>query len=179
MPSVKNFNLPPEIATDVEQWQSTVLGDTYVKRLDAFGNVSSQRVTAKKIFSVTPLERRLHQQGCVSADLDPYLNGRLQPVKLIDSEPDTAVLQAMPNALSETAMKALFHSQLPTFTTKVQAITNTATLERLKEVAQSIDAKFSQVAVIDARLDVVSGKGTFSKVQVGEDVAHKAGVALP
>ena len=177
MPNVKNFNLPPEMAVNVEVWQSAVLGETYVKRVDQHGNVTSQRVQGHGTVSVTPYERRIHESAVADQTLNPYRNGRLTPVRLLDEEPDTASLQANPNAMSETAMKALFNSQIRTFTNKVGDVTNPITLRRLREVADEVDAKASQIKVIEARMEASAPSG-FTKVRVNSDLEGGRGTPL-
>jgi hypothetical protein len=79
--------------------------------------------------------------------------------------------------MSETAMKALFNSQIKTFVGKVEGITNPITLNRLREIAVEVDAKASQMKVLEDRLDSLSPG--VSKVRVGSDIAKEAKASLP
>lgn len=156
MPSIKNFEVPVIEAVDVETWEHMVAGETWITRFDRFGNVLPQKLQGKgRTFQVTPEERRAHEGKCAHPSLNPYRNGRCVPVKLVDSAPETAELKANPDAMTETAMKALFNSQIATFNKKVGAITNVLTLQRLLEVAEEVDAKSSQIKTIQARIEAI------------------------
>lgn len=95
----------------------------------------------------------MNQEVAAHDSLDVFANGMLVPVRLIDSEEDTAKLQANVNAMSETAMKALFKSQKPAFQAKVDEISNVTTLRRLLEVASEVDASIRQAEYIQHRID--------------------------
>jgi hypothetical protein len=174
----RNFTPAALETLRVETWQHNVPGETYITRVNELGKPTTQRIQGlKKTMTITPLERHLYEEACVSTDVNPFRNGRLVPLVLIDDEPDTAELQATPNAMSETAMKALFNSQIKTFVGKVEGITNPITLNRLREIAVEVDAKASQMKVLEDRLDSLSPG--VSKVRVGSDIAKEAKASLP
>lgn len=182
MPSLKNFDIPAIEAVDVETWEHTVAGETYITRLDHLGNVQPQRLVGRgKLVNVTPVERRVHENSCAHASANPYRNGRMVPVKLVDSEPDAVELKANPDAMTETAMKALFNSQAATFNKKIAAITNILTLQRLLEVAGEVDAKSSQIKVIESRIEEIKPGGPI-KVSTfdydGDDPKARRGISL-
>jgi hypothetical protein len=112
-----------------------------------------EQITAKRKVMLTPEERRLNQEVAATDDLDFFQNGMLVPVRLLDSEQDTQKLQANVNAMSETAMKAMFNSQRPAFQAKLQEISNVTTLRRLLEVASDVDATIRQVEAIQTRIE--------------------------
>ena len=146
----------PIIADDMEMWESRANGLIYVKKYNEQGQLIEVCVPGGRKIQLTPRERRINQELVASDDLDVFQNGMLAPVRLIDSERDTEVLQHNSNAMSETSMKALFRSQIKTFTTKVGEITNPIALQRLMEVASEVDATMRQVGVIKERLAQVS-----------------------
>jgi hypothetical protein len=98
----------------------------------------------------------MNQEKAADESLDVFVNGMLSPVQLVDSEHDAEELKANPNSMSEPAMKAMFKSQIKTFTSRVNAISNPIALRRLLEVASEIDASIKQAEVIRARLEQVS-----------------------
>lgn len=146
----------PIIADDLEVWENRAAGLIYVKKYSELGRLVDVCVAGGRKVQLTPKERRINQEMCASDDLDVFQNGMLAPVRLIDSEADTGVLQNNSNAMSETAMKALFKSQIKTFTTKVNEISNPIALQRLLEVASEVDATMRQVGVIRERLIAMS-----------------------
>jgi hypothetical protein len=155
MPALKNFNPPVMVATDVEIWRNDAAGGTTILKIDPLGNVRGERIQPGGTTSVTPLERRLNHDRAAGAKLDPFLNGRLSPVRLLDSEPDTAILKLNPNSLSETEVKEVFKLKATAFVDRLNAITNPIVLERMLKVADEVDASVNQVKAIDARLDEI------------------------
>lgn len=173
MPARKNFpaNNPVPL-TGVETWKNNAKGGTTILKLDRYGNERGERIAPGVTSSVTPEERRLNHDRAASPDLDPFLNGRLSPVRLLDSEPDTAMLKLNPNSLSETEVKALFNMTPEELVVRLERITNPIVLERALAVAEDVDARTSQIRAVEARLDQV--KEQPKKVRTADDVAKDA-----
>jgi hypothetical protein len=141
---------------EFELWQSAIPGSIVIRKFNQQGILSEENVPAGRKIQLTPKERRINQELCASDDLDVFQNGMLTPVRLLDSEPETETLKANSNAMSETHMRALFKSQLPTFTKKINEVSNVITLRRLLEVAEEVDASLRQVKVINERIAEMS-----------------------
>lgn len=143
---------------ELEVWHNASLATVGVVRHDGNGNRIHESIVGGRKLHISPVERRINEEIAADDTLNPFKNGMLVPVRLLDSEPDSKELQANSNAMSETAMKALFRSQLPTFTKKVGEISNPITLGRLLEVASEVDGSIKQVEAIQARLADVTPK---------------------
>lgn len=144
------------VPEEYEVWRNAALGTVVLKKFSELGVLIEVRVNGGGKVQLTPHERRINEEATAHPSLDVFLNGMLTPVKLIDSDVDTATLQANPEAMSETGMKALFHSQIKTFGTRVGEISNVITLRRLLEVAEEVDASLRQVKVINDRIAEVT-----------------------
>jgi hypothetical protein len=146
----------PMIDEDFETWENRAAGLVYLWKFNELGQLVHQGVPGGGKVQITPKERRINQEKVASADLDVFQNGMLAPLRLVDSDEDTKTLQANSNAMSETAMKALFRSQVATFTKKINEISNPITLSRLIEVASEVDATIRQERIIRDRLAEVT-----------------------
>lgn len=166
---------PKKEQPELEVWQNSGYSTICLNKFDSRGNIIREQIPGKRKVMLTPEERRLNQEVAATDQLDFFQNGMLVPVRLLDSEEDTQKLQANVNAMSETAMKALFKSQKPAFTAKLDEISNVITLRRLLEVATEVDASIRQVEAIQARIDNLSPRVTEVGVQqVGGGLGTKA-----
>lgn len=141
---------------ELETWENASMSQLFIQKFNSKGDIIHEMIGGRRKVHVSPVERRMNQEIAASNDLDMFANGTLVPVHLIDSEEDSEVLQANVNAMSETAMKAVFRSQIKTFTAKIDEIANPIALRRLMEIAKEIDASIRQVEVIQARLAELS-----------------------
>lgn len=164
---------------ETESWKSAIAGLVVLKKYNQKGHLEEFPVIAGRVFQITPHERRINQEETAGDDLDPFLNGMLVPVRLLDSEPETAELKANTNAMSETAMKALFRSQKPTFAKKVGEISNTITLRRLLEVAEEVDASMAQYKIIQERIADVNPQITEGALPSGPDYGGRMRAVAP
>ena len=172
-PPPTNTPESPEPKTKVETWKNNARGGTTVLKFDRFGQERGERIVPGGTTSITPDERRLNHDRSSSAELDPFLNGRLSPVRLIDSEPDTEMLKVNPNSLSETEVRALFDMTPEELMVRLERVTNPIVLlEKALSVAEEVDARASQVKAVEARLDAVKEKP--KRVRTAEDVAEDA-----
>lgn len=145
-----------EAEPELETWKNGTLGLIVVKKFGVQGHIIEEQIVGGRSVHLTPKERHLNQEKAADDSLDVFKNGMLLPVRLIDSEEDTVELQANSNAMSETAMKALFRSQMPTFRKKVSEISNRSALQRLIEVCSDVDGSVKQLETIQDRLQEVS-----------------------
>jgi hypothetical protein len=143
---------------DFESWQNATRGRVVITKLDARGQKRHDMVGPGKIFHVTPRERRMNQELAANEDQDVFMNGTLQPVRLLEGTEDAKEIAASPNHISETDVKGLFKAHHKTFEKRVAEITNPATLERLLEVAREdeVNATVRQVELVQARLAEVA-----------------------
>jgi hypothetical protein len=141
---------------DLETWKNGTQGLIVLRKFGVQGHLIEEQVPGGRTVHLTPRERHLNQEKAADESLDVFKNGMLLPVRLVDSEEDTPELQANSNAMSETAMKALFRSQIATFRKKVSEISNRNALERLVQVCSEVDGSVRQLETIQARLEEVS-----------------------
>lgn len=146
---------PKTKEVELECWKNAGMGTVGINKFDTRGNMIQEMVPGGRKIFLSPEERRMNQEVAAHDSLDVFANGMLVPVRLLDSEEDTEKLQANVNAMSETAMKALFKSQRPAFEAKVNEISNITTLNRLLEVASEVDASIRQAEYVQRRIDAL------------------------
>lgn len=137
---------PVPVDAAVETWRNTLAGKVVVNRIGEYGRMVASVVHGGRTFQITPQERRMNQSGIATPEQDPFTNGTLAPVELVDGEPDTEALRANPNALSEEDLPKLFQLKGAEFVERIAQITNHAPLARLVELARDprYDATLSQ-----------------------------------
>lgn len=141
-------------AVEYESWHNPNLGRVVIIKLDGHGQKRHEIIGANKKFHLTPEERRLNQELCASEEQDIFLNGTLQPIRLIPDHEDTARLLHNPNHVSEDDVRSIFKLKIQQFTARLGAISNETALQRLLEIARDddIDATIKQVDAINERL---------------------------
>lgn len=147
-----------EEVVEYETWQNATLGRAVITKLDARGQKRHDLIGPGKTFHITPTERRMNQELAASEEQDLFLNGVLQPVRLIETDDDFEKLQRNPNHVSEDDVRSMFLLGLPDFVARLDQIGNAAALERLMDIARSddVNATLRQFEAIQARLAVVS-----------------------
>jgi hypothetical protein len=85
----------------VEVWRNATAGLVYINRIGEYGRKFSELIQPGRAFQVTPTERRLNQNSVALAEFDVFTNGTLEPVDLIDDEPDTEKLRNNPNLITD------------------------------------------------------------------------------
>jgi hypothetical protein len=100
----------------------------------------------------------MNQELAASEEQDVFLNGVLQPVRLLEDAEDFERLKASPNHVSEDDVRSMFRLKAAAFTERLSQISNAAALERLMEIARSeeVDATLRQFEAIQARLAAVA-----------------------
>lgn len=154
---------------DYEQWKSAIKGTIVLKRFDRKGDTINEVVAAGKSISLLPEERRLNQEIAAEPGLDPFQNGMLIPVKLLETADDYDDLQGNPNHLSESDMRALLANpkKLDVLEAAIAELENPTTLQRLRAIAEEpeVDATVRQLRIIDARIAGLGGNSTYIEVE--------------
>lgn len=142
---------------DLETWKNATKGRVVIQRLSALGERRHEMIGGGKMFHLTPRERRVNQELAANRDLDVFLNGTLQPVRLVEEDADSQSLKGNPNHLAEDDIKSLFRAHHKTFEARLSEITNSSALEHLLAVAKEEDtrATVKQLERIRARLTEV------------------------
>lgn len=146
--------LPPQLTgVDHEIWENSSRATLMLKKIDTLGRVSDERLLPGRNAHLTPQERRYNQELAATPEMDFFQNGYLRPVKLLEDQEDTEVLQANVNAMSEAQLRELFTERIRAFSAKIAEVSNPIILERLLELASSTDATVKQVEVVKQRLE--------------------------
>lgn len=141
---------------DLELWRNVSAGRVVLKRFNQRGELTDVMVGGGKTFDLSPKERRINQEMAATEGLDVFSNGMLSPVRLIESEEDTAAIVSNPNLMAESEMAEIFSVHHKTFEKRLSEISNPVTLSRLLEVAGEVDAGVSKVNAVQARLHEVA-----------------------
>lgn len=152
---------------DLETWKNPNEGRVWINRIDHRGELSKDEIIGPgKVFHMSALERRLNQEMASDPDLDIFTNGTLSPVRLIEGSADAEAFKSNPNLMTEGDMKDLFKpakteaakaEATDAFTTRLTAIKNPATLDRLLSLARTEDAPLSRVEAIENRIREIAG----------------------
>lgn len=166
--------LPAQLTgVDHEIWENSSRATLMLKKIDTLGHVSDEKLLPGRNTHLTPQERRYNQELAATPEYDFFQNGYLRPVKLIEDQEDTPVLQANLNAMSETQMRELFGERIRAFTAKLAEISNPIVLERLLEIAGDTEATVRQVEVVRNRLEEL--RPSRNEVQLAGGAAPTAG----
>lgn len=145
---------------EVETWENASRGIVWVKKLDRMGNLKDEVIRAGMKVVLSTEERMFNQDSAATEDLDVFKNGRLIPVRLIETAEDAKEIAANPNLISESEMRGLFKAHHKTFEAKVNSITNVVALERMSAMAEEENASLRQVNLLQARMSDLAAKTT-------------------
>lgn len=143
---------------EIETWQNVTKGRVVLWRLGALGQKRAEMIGAEKVFHITPRERRMNQEAAANSDLDVFLNGTLQPIRLIETAEDFEALISNPNLLGDDSqILRLFKANPDVFAARLAEIKNSTALERLLQLAQQDEtgATVAQLRMVEARLNQV------------------------
>lgn len=154
---------------DFERWKSTVGGKTWIKGFDRRGDEISVCVPGGKEFNILPEERQLSQEYAAEAYLDPFQNGQLVPVKLVESASDYEDLKGNPNHLTEQDMQTYLEDPqgVEALKAAISQVKNPTTLVRLLAIAEDPTADYTvkQVAAIKDRLQEVQQQSDYEEIE--------------
>lgn len=125
--------------TDVETWRNVTEGIVVINRTGEYGRPIHELVHGGRAFQVAPQERRNMQNMCATVDYDIFTNGTLQPVTLIEGEPDTEALKTNPNLLDERDVPKLLALKGPLFEARLSEISHLPTITRLLSLARNAE----------------------------------------
>jgi hypothetical protein len=144
---------------DQETWSNIGKGDVFVLTFDHSGRLKSVPVRSGQRITMTVRERQLNQERAYSSEVDMFSNGRLAPIRLVDSADDYEEIASNPNHLSESDMTDVLKLKGKAFTDRLDEITNVIALERMHELASDEKANVSmaQFRTLEKRLAEVRG----------------------
>lgn len=121
----------------LEAWRNATAGRVIVQKYSVDGvTLRPELVGPGKTIHLTPLERKYNQEICASEELDVFLNGRLQPVSLVEDDASSREMAEHPNHITDEEGLALFTKSLEEFENRLMVITNATTVKRLLELAE-------------------------------------------
>lgn len=149
---------------EIETWEAN--GRIVLHKSNSSGVVTPTLINRGKKFTVTALERQQYADRCASEEQDPFKNGLLSPVRLIEGSEAERFYADHPNTMTEEGMKELFKAHPKTFEKKVSEITSPFILHRMLELAKSEDegATLRQSKLIEARVEEIAPKG-FTEIE--------------
>lgn len=154
---------------DFETWMSGIDGIIWLRKFDRKGEIIEEQVKPHGKVILTPEERRYNQELVVESSLDPFQNGMLVPISLVESADDYDQLRGNPNHLTEADMRAMLedHKALDQLRGDIGQVSNPTTLQRLLAIAESdeVDATIRQVKVIRERLSEIAVEATYTEVE--------------
>lgn len=146
-------SLSPDERAAFETWVGNTDSVVVLVTRGEYAIEKDLRVEGRKKFQITPADRRMNQDRIADPRFDPFLNGTLAPVSLVEGEWDNDLLRSNPNVLTEEEMKSLLKERNPQkFAERLETVDNEATLRRLLEIAYEVDASVSRVAALQKAL---------------------------
>lgn len=141
---------------DLETWENVTASRFIIKKFGAKGDLIDEMIGAKRKFHVTTQERQINMEIAANDELDPFSNGCMAPVRLLDTTDDAEQIASNPNLLSESEMATLLKGNVKNLQERVAAINNPALLERLQEMAVTGDVTIGKANAIKSRLKEVA-----------------------
>ncbi len=163
--------MPRTVTTaDYERWKSTIDGEVWIKQFDRRGEIISVRVQGGREFRVLPEERKMYQEDVLEVKNDPFQNGMLIPLQLVEGASDYEELKDNPNHITEGDMRSLLENPkaLDALKAGVARVSNPTTLVRLLTIAETdpeLDTTLKQLQVIRARLQQVQQADEYEEVE--------------
>jgi len=154
---------------DKETWSNIGKGDVFILTYDHKGALRAVPIRAGQSLTISIEERQLNQDRAASSDMDIFSNGRLAPMRLVDSADDYEEIASNPNHLTETDMLDILKSKGKTFSQRLDDITNVIALERMHELAsdESLNVSMAQFRALESRLAEIRGDvASVSEVEV-------------
>jgi len=144
---------------DKETWSNIGKGDVFILTYDHKGALRSVPIRAGQSLTISVEERQLNQDRAASSDMDIFSNGRLAPMRLVDSADDYEEIASNPNHLTEADMLEILKSKGKVFSQRLDEISNVIALERMHELAsdEAINVSMAQFRVLESRLAEVRG----------------------
>lgn len=122
-----------------ETWKSVAPVRFGIMKFDRLGAPVRTSVKPGDTISVSTDERLYnqaraanHQRGSVT---DPFTNGHLKPLTLVDTAEDYAEISDNPNHMDDDDIKAMLKVKVADFKKRVDEIENPALLQRIKQIA--------------------------------------------
>jgi hypothetical protein len=150
-----------------ETWETTVDTTMYLLRLDPRGREYHEKFggKAKARVILTTEDRELNQIKTADASWDVFTNGMLIPIR---ATAEVAELKTS-NQVTDAEILAMLTKSGPGFAKAVNAISSEHALRRLKAKAVELDARPTQMNVIDEALKPYAPRPFSSVVGISDE----------
>ena len=151
-----------------EIWKNPGLGSIYIQ-VDGPQGVKSEKIGPGSSINIQTSDRQMNQAITADPANDFFTNGRLVPVRLIESAEDYEELSANPNLIGDAEIKNLLGVRGAAFKKSIAEISNVAVLIRLKEFSESDETvTAAQIRSLDARIEELSPSPATSVNEVSD-----------
>jgi hypothetical protein len=141
-----------------ETWEAN--GRIVIHKTNASGQIMPTMVNRGKRFTITAVEREAYGDRAASEKQDPFKNGLLSPVRLIEGSEAERFYADHPNTMTEEDMQKLFKGHWKTFEKRIGEVSSPFILNRMLEMAKSDEnATVKQQQTIEARLEEIEPRG--------------------
>lgn len=155
--TVIEVGLPVVDSPELEVWKNPGVSHVVLIRFGASGSLIEERVVGGKKVHLTPTERKINEERCVEPEFNPFRNGMLAPVRLVNAE-DEAEFASNPNLMTEEEMRSIVKANPKKFVERLAALTNPILVTRLRDIAYEEDASVNRVEAISKRLEKLAPK---------------------
>lgn len=144
-----------------EVWKNDTGSTVYILVNDPFtpGIYQQQRLGKGDTIAILPSERKRNEDIAVSTK-NPFKNGFLTPVQLIETAADFEHLKEQPNVRSESELIELLQVNTNKFKTEIASIDGFRVIQRLIELSETVDFEISvpKMRALEARLEELKPK---------------------
>lgn len=153
---------------ELESWKAN--GRIVLQKGNNSGQMVPVMVNRGRTIQLTEQERLLIQDMVASEEQDPFMNGTLSPVRLIEGARSTQAILENPNALADEDVVKLLEGHHKTFEKKVSEITSPYVLQRMIDLIDSdeVDVSTKRLSAVRERLLTVSGNVPVVEIQTVE-----------
>lgn len=151
MPAKTRTTHTPRARDGEEIWETTTEGKVWVTTTDDRGKEKAVSVGGKPgaRLRIKSLDREVMQDAILQDGSDPFTNGLL---KRIDADQQDDPQTASDQVLTTEQLMELFGKTGNAFQAGVRKL-NELNVRRLREMAESLDAKASQIAFLDEHIE--------------------------
>lgn len=144
-----------------------------------YGQMSATLIRGGQTVHLTPAERRMNQDKVLDPKHDPFTNGTLIPVRIIETEADVEQIRSNPATLTDDQIAELMSGHGNTLKKRLRDISNSVTLMRLLEIgaSEAVDASTSKMLAVRERLEEIDPQQA-AIIESDEQAARTAAPAM-
>lgn len=145
------------MSAELETWEAN--GRVCIRKVDRNGNLEPVMVNRGRRIQLTEEERRLNQLRAASEEMDPFANGTLSPVRLVEGSEAAEAILSNPNHVTEDDMRELLSGHHKTFEKRLNEFVSPYILRRMIDMAENddeVEVSTKRMQAIKDRLKEVS-----------------------